>query len=100
MKKLPKMYGGVALARGKGVNYKTIDKLVGEQAWSGDEWPRGEFYVVTADRKDDTDLRDGKVFSKLDDATKYARSCGNGNVDHRVLRCTNELLVIATRNEL
>ena len=100
MKKLPKMFGGVALARGKGMNYKAHDKLVEKQAWGYEEWPRGEFFLATSDRKDDHDLCGGMVFSKLEDATKYARSCANGNVDHRVLQCTSVLLVIATDNEL
>lgn len=85
--------------RGKGIDSDEIDDLVDKHALSCDEWPRGEFFLVTDERKDDTDLRDGKVFGKLAHATKYAQACGHGNVNQRVLRCTTEIIVIATDNK-
>jgi Arc/MetJ-type ribon-helix-helix transcriptional regulator len=41
-----------------------------------------------------------KAFSSKADAVRYARARANGNVDHRVLRVTEQVLVVATRNEL
>lgn len=101
MKRLPKTYRGVPVARGKGLSYLEVDRIEEEEAYSHDEWPNAKdvFYVVVANNKNDRDI-DGKVFKRKDIAVKYAKACANGNVDYRVLRCASALLVIATDNDL
>lgn len=41
-----------------------------------------------------------KGFIDKDVAIRYARARANGNVDQRVLRVTDQVLVVATDNEL
>jgi len=41
-----------------------------------------------------------RAFGSRADAVRYARALANGNVDQRVLRVTEQTLVVATDNEL
>lgn len=96
LKKLPKTFCGVPVARGRGLSSERFDELEHEK--SCDDWPIGGFYVVVPTWIDR--ITEMKVFKDKADAVTYAKGLSNGNVDHRVLRCTSELLVIATENEL
>jgi hypothetical protein len=100
VKKLPKTFRGVAIMRGKGLHHKKFDALTDAKAL--DEFPNtGEFFIVITESIRDGEMAGwGRVFAAKADAVKYARACACGNVDHRVLRCTSEVLVIATENEL
>ena len=97
MKRLPKTWQGTPVVRGKGIHHEKVEALEYDKAL--DSWPgRGEFFIVVDENPDS--ISGAKAFSKRAEAVTYARACGNGNVDHRVLRCTSELLVVATGNEL
>jgi len=97
MKKLPKMFRGMPVIRGKALHYKKHEAL--EEDESEDEFPMGDFYVVVAngDAREHASIR---TFKNKKKAVRYAQSCSNGNVDHRVLHVTDNILVIATSNEL
>ena len=62
---------------------------------------RREMWIVLVDRAfADVSGFEVKGFAKKADAIRYARACSNGNVDHRVLRVTDQVLVVATENDL
>ena len=97
MKKLPKKFGGAKVMRGLGMKqkpYKRLsDKSLDDFNASGDLW------IVLDDRA----LRDhsyATAFKIKEDAIRFARAEANGNVDQRVLRVTEQILVIATENDL
>lgn len=94
--KLPTSFRGVPVARGRGLDADRFDRLEEERACDG--FPDGEFFVVMPERLDG--LGDPKVFKSRTDAIAYAKALSNGNVDHRVLRASSELLVIGTENDL
>lgn len=100
-KKLLRRFKGAAVVRGLGMNAAKLDALVEREALDNFDATRDTFIVLP-----DNMLNDGSGFSEVrcfaDErvAIRYARASSNGNVDHRVLRVTQQTLVIGTDNEL
>lgn len=99
---LPKTFQGAAVVRAKGMNGDRFEKLVEETAL--DQFSAGrDIYVVVPDKQLEHDhgpWGDVQAFVDRETAVKVAQARGNGNVDHRVLRVTEQILVIATDNDL
>jgi hypothetical protein len=98
-KPLPKQFRGAEVMRGCGM--KALDLFTEKNAMDGFDATR-EMWIVIEDKalEDLDDSVEVKGFAKKDDAVRYAQARANGNVDHRVLRVTDQVLVIATMNEL
>jgi len=99
--KLPKKFRGAAVVRGLGMNSDKLDTFLARRALDGFD-ATGDVWVVIEDRAlaDLDDSVEVKGFADKDAAVRYARARANGNVDHRVLRVTEQVLVVATDNEL
>jgi len=61
-----------------------------------------EMWIVVADDalKDLDDTTEVTGFSDMDAAIRFARACANSNVNYRVLRVTDQVLVVGTLNSL
>lgn len=101
MKKLPKKFQGAAVVRGLGMKSDKFDKLVEDKALDQFDALR-DTYLVIEDKALEEDSGSVVVRCFIDeaDALCYAKACANGNVDHRVLRVTQQTLVVATQNNL
>lgn len=100
-KPLMKTFRGAEVVRGLGMLEEEFDDLVLRK--SLDEFDAtGELWLVIRDKslQDPDDSSEVRVFRLKEDAVRYAQACANGNVDQRVLRVTDQVLVIATHNEL
>lgn len=100
MKKLPKKFRGAAVVRGLGMKSEALDDLIEKKSLDQFDATKETFLVV-----EDNSLEDDmgvvvRCFADQDAAVRYARAMANGNVDHRVLRVSEQTLVVATRNEL
>lgn len=98
--KLPKTFGGARVVRGLGMRHDAFKKL--RETHSLDTWDAtATTYVVVPDRID-TDYTHVEVAYFLDEkkAIRYAQALSYGNVDHRVLTITGQVLVVATDNDL
>ena len=100
-KKLPKTFGGAEVVRGKGMNSDDLDEFLERRAMDTFDASR-DMWVVVEDNalRDLEDHVDVKAFDNKDDAVLYAQARSNGNVDHRVLRVTDQVLVVGTWNEI
>lgn len=98
---LPKKFRGAAVVRGKGMNYVKVDSLVERKAMDGFDATL-DMWLVVEDRalEDLNGSVEVKGFADKADAVRYAQAQSNGNVDHRVLCVTEQVLVIATDNDL
>lgn len=101
MKRLPKTYRGAEVVRGLGMNGDKLDKFIERKAMDCFD-ATDDMYVVVDDRclDDSYSTAEIKAFKNRDAAIRYARALGNGNVDQRVLRVTEQVLVVATDNDL
>ena len=100
MKRLPKTYRGAEVVRGLGMNGDKLDVFVERNAVDCFD-ATGDMWVVVEDRARDPDNSvEVKGFASKAEAVRYARARANGNVDHRVLRVTDQVLVVATDNDL
>lgn len=99
--KLPKTFGGAEVVRGEGMNADELDAFLERRAMDS--------FVATADMwlviennalEDIDDSVEVKGFDNKAEAVRYAQARSKGNVDHRVLRVTDQVLVIATMNDL
>ena len=101
MKKLPKKFQGAEVVRGLGMNSDELDTFTETRALDGFDAKR-EMWIVVEDRalEDLDDSVEVKGFADKADAVRFAQARANGNVDHRVLRVTDQVLVVATMNEL
>ena len=101
MKRLPKMFRNAEIVRGLGMKAAMLDALVEKKAV--DQFDATcEMWIVVEDKalEDSAGSVQVKGFTAKADAVRYARACAQGNVDHRVLRVTDQVLVVATMNEL
>jgi hypothetical protein len=87
--------------RGLGMKSDELDTFTEKKAMDGFDAKR-EMWIVVEDRAlDDLDNTvEIKGFSDKDNAIRFAQARANGNVDHRVLRVTDQVLVVGTMNEL
>lgn len=100
MKKLPKKFQGAAVVRGLGMDGDKLDELILRKSLDQFDATKNTFLVVENNALEDDMGVVVRCFADEDDAIRYARAMGNGNIDHRVLRITAQTLVVATRNEL
>jgi hypothetical protein len=99
--KLPKMFRGAAVVRGLGMNSDKLDNFIDKKALDGFDATREMWIVIEDKALEDADGSvEVKGFASKNDAVRFARARSSGNVDHRVLRVTEQTLVIATDNEL
>lgn len=101
MKKLPKTFRGAQVIRGLGMNSDKLEAFVDKKALDQFVATKAMWIVV-----EDKTLEDFggsfevKGFASKANAVRYARALANGNVDHRVLRVTDQMLVVGTDNDL
>jgi hypothetical protein len=101
VKKLPKMFQGAEVVRGLGMDSAKLDTLLASKALDQFDATRELWIVVADDALGDPDASTWiKGFQDKASAIRYACAMANGNVDHRVLRVSDQTLVVATRNEL
>lgn len=100
-KPLPKTFLGADVVRGLGMNSEDLDIFTDRKALDVFDATR-EMWIVIEDGalEDIDDSVEVKGFANKDDAIRFAQARANGNVDHRVLRVTDQVLVVATLNEL
>lgn|SRR5574341_617809 len=100
-KKLPKNFQGAEVVRGLGMNSDKLDTFTERNAMDQFDALHDMWIVIEDGALEDLDDSvEVKGFATKDDALVYARARANGNVDHRVLRVTEQVLVVATMNEL
>lgn len=102
VKPLPKKFRGADVVRGLGMKLEAFDDLVDKKALdvfdaTKDTWLVLEDRAIEAASHGSCEPR---CFQKKEDALRYARAMACGNVDHRVLRVTDQVLVVGTDNEL
>jgi hypothetical protein len=100
-RELPKTFQGARVMRGLGMKSNELDALTEKRALEGFDATR-EMWIVIADSalKDLEGTTEIKGFSDKDIAIRFAQARAHGNVDHRVLRVTDQVLVIGTLNDL
>lgn len=96
---LPAKFQGARVVRGEGM--KEVDDFLEREATDNFDATRDMFLVIE-DRalQDPDDSVEVKGFLDEANAVRYAQACANGNIDQRVLRVTEQVLVVATMNEL
>ena len=100
-KPLPKTWRGAEVVRGLGMKSDELDTFLEKKAMDGFDSKRVMWIVVEDKALDDLDDSvEIKGFAGKDDAIRFAQARANGNVDHRVLRVTDQVLVVGTMNEL
>jgi hypothetical protein len=100
VKKLPKKFQGAAVVRGLGMNSSKCDDLVMKKSVGQFDATQNLFLVLADDVLEDDYATTVRGFTDEAAAVRYARALANGNVNHRVLRVTEQTLVVATDNEL
>jgi hypothetical protein len=99
--KLPKKWRGAEVVRGLGMNYEKLRVLVEGSALENFDATRATWLVIEDGAlQDPGDAVEVKAFHTKARALRYARARANGNVDQRVLRVTEQVLVVATENDL
>ena len=100
-KPLPKTWRGAEVVRGRGMDSDELDTFLDKKAMDGFDAKR-EMWIVVEDKalEDLDDSVEIKGFSDKDDAIRFAQARANGNVDHRVLKVTDQVLVVGTMNDL
>lgn len=100
-KPLPKTWRGAEVVRGSGMKSDDLDTFLEKKALDGFDAKRAMWIVVEDGALDDLDDSvEIKGFADKDDAIRFAQARANGNVDHRVLRVTDQVLVVGTMNDL
>ena len=101
MKKLPKTFRGAEVVRDLGMKSDALDDFVEKKAMDGFDATR-ELWIVVEDRglEDPDGSVEVRGFASKTNAVRYACARSKGNVDHRVLRVTDQVLVVATDNDL
>ena len=100
-KQLPKTFQGAEVVRGLGMNSDQLHTFLERNAMDRFDATRDMWIVVEANALEYLDDSvQVKGFAAKDDALVYARAQANGNVDHRILRVTEQVLIVATGNDL
>ena len=100
-KPLPKTFRGAEVVRGEGMNSDKLDTFVERKAMDGFDATKDMWLVIEDKALEDVDDSvEVKGFGDKAEAIRFAQARANGNVDHRVLRVTEQVLVIATDNDL
>ena len=99
---LPASFAGADVVDGKGMHSDDYDQLLEEHAL--DEFitsPEGVYLVIDDDALTAGGaFHDPALFVDRDKAIQCARSRACGNTNHRVLKVTDQVLVVGTDNEL
>lgn len=100
-KDLPKKFQGAEVVRGEGMSSDKLDAFVERRAMDQFDATADMWLVVENGALEDVDDSvEVKGFDNKEEAVRFAQARANGNVDHRVLRVTEQVLVVATMNEL
>jgi hypothetical protein len=100
-KQLPETFQGADVVRGMGMNSEDLDLFTEKKAMGSFDATREMWVVIENGALEDLDDSvEVKGFANKADAIRFAQARANGNVDHRVLRVTDQVLVVATLNEL
>lgn len=99
--KLPSRFQGADVVRGAGMNADALESFLERNAMDQFNATK-EMWLVIEDRalEDPDDSVRVRGFATRDDALQYAKARANDNVDHRVLRVTDQALAVATMNDL
>lgn len=98
---LPATFRGAAVIRGEGMNADEFDTFLERRARDAFDADRDNWLVVEDRALHDIDGSTRiLVFNDKADAIKCAKGLSNGNVDHRVIKLTDQILVIGTYNDL
>lgn len=101
IKSLPKTFQGAEVVRGLGIISGDLDKHLERNAMDQFDATRDMWIVMDNNALEDLDdTVEVKGFANKADAILFAKARANGNVDHRVLRVTDQVLVVATMNDL
>lgn len=98
--KTPKIFQGAKVIHGLGMVTHEIEALEDNSLSQFDA--REECWLVLPDGV----LEEGALsvnprgFTDKELAIRYAQACANGNIDYRVLRVTEQILVVATEHKL
>jgi len=100
-RRLPKKFQGAEVVRGEGMNGDELDHFLERRAMDGFDATVDMWLVIENNALEDIDDSvEVKGFDNKAEAVRYAQACSKGNVDHRVLRVTDQVLVVATDNDL
>ncbi len=99
--KLPKKFRGADVVRGLGMNGDKLEDFLERKAMDNFD-ALHDMWIVLQDNAlaESSGSVEVKAFRSKANAVRYARACSHGNVDHRVLRVTEQTLVVATDNDL
>jgi hypothetical protein len=98
---LPKTFRGAETVRGLGMKSGEIDTFVEERSMDQFDAQRPTWIVVEDHALNDPDNTcEIKAFVNKADAVRFAQARASGNVDHRVLRVAEHVLVVGTMNDL
>jgi hypothetical protein len=93
---LPRSHRGAVVVRGRCVDLPAYDEMMSRAVGRLDWLSNGVYYLVV--RSDASG--DFHVFVDHGAALDAAKAMSCGNVDHRVLTISGQVLVVATENEL
>lgn len=96
---LPRKFQGATVVRGLAMASRKLEALLDRRALEQFDATRETFLVVEDGALGD-DCVVVRCFLNQADAIRCARALSNGNIDHRVLRVSDQTLVIATENKL
>ena len=96
--KLPKTFRGAEVVRGLGMNADAYDKLIEENSMDQFDATIESWLVVDDRGLEDSSFSEPKMFSNKKDAIRCAQAQANGNIDQRVLRVVEQILVVSTKN--
>lgn len=101
VKQLPKKFQGAEVVRGEGMNADELDRFLDRWAMDGFDATADMWLVIENNALEDIDDSvEVKGFDNKAEAVRFAQARSKGNVDHRVLRVTEQVLVVATDNDL
>lgn len=100
-KSLPKKFRGADVVRGEGMKSVDLDRFLEQRAMDQFDATNDMWIVIEDNALEDLDDSvEIKGFDNKAEAVRFAQARSNGNVDHRVLRVTAQVLVVATDNDL
>jgi hypothetical protein len=99
-KKLPKKFRGADVVRGLGLGQRAFEDLIRKRSLDNFDAMRETFLVVEDRALEDDFGVEVRCFADEALAIRCARALANGNVDQRVLKITQQTLVVGTENDL
>jgi predicted alternative tryptophan synthase beta-subunit len=99
-KKLPARWQGAKCVRGEGMKSETFDEILDRHVLDALDASIPNYIVIPDDVSDVYASVSIYVFRNKEIAVRAAKALSCGNVNHRVLTVTSQVLVVATDNEL